>query len=107
MSETKSENMAEAIVESRYLSAGANRYAAAADWSDDGLVAFGSDSNVCLWDPKVCDFFLLFLFFYFFLGTKYTPRTQEAFPVSSVGTRPMSAPSSFCPEPREKQWPTL
>ncbi|KAK3906423.1 WD40-repeat-containing domain protein [Staphylotrichum tortipilum] len=38
-------------VESRYLSAGANRYAAAADWSEDGLVAFGSDSNVCLWDP--------------------------------------------------------
>ncbi len=56
-SETTSENMAEAIVESRYLSAGANRYAAAADWRDDGLVAFGSDSNVCLWDPKVCAFF--------------------------------------------------
>ncbi|KAL2258572.1 hypothetical protein VTK26DRAFT_8072 [Humicola hyalothermophila] len=42
---------AEAVVESRYLSAGANRYAAAADWSEDGLVAFGSDTNVCLWDP--------------------------------------------------------
>ncbi|KAK4138738.1 WD40 repeat-like protein [Trichocladium antarcticum] len=41
----------EAIVESRYLSAGANRYAAAADWSEDGLVAFGSDANVCLWNP--------------------------------------------------------
>lgn len=43
----------EAIVESRYLSAGANRYAAAADWSEDGLVAFGSDANVCLWNPAV------------------------------------------------------
>ncbi|KAK4127740.1 WD40 repeat-like protein [Parathielavia appendiculata] len=43
--------MTEAAVESRYLSAGANRYAAAADWSEDGLVAFGSDANVCLWDP--------------------------------------------------------
>ncbi|KAK4043049.1 WD40-repeat-containing domain protein [Parachaetomium inaequale] len=39
------------MVENRYLSAGANRYAAAADWSEDGLVAFGSDANVCLWDP--------------------------------------------------------
>ncbi|KAL2127295.1 hypothetical protein VTI74DRAFT_10952 [Chaetomium olivicolor] len=46
-----SENMAELVVESRYLSAGANRYAAAADWGDNGLVAFGSDTNVCLWDP--------------------------------------------------------
>jgi elongator complex protein 2 len=53
MSEGKSESMAEATVESRYLSAGANRYAAAADWSEDGLVAFGSDTNVCLWDPSV------------------------------------------------------
>ena len=52
-SEAMSENMAETIVESRYLSAGANRYAAAADWGEDGLVAFGSDSNVCLWDPSV------------------------------------------------------
>ncbi|KAK4152621.1 WD40-repeat-containing domain protein [Chaetomidium leptoderma] len=43
--------MAEAIVDSRYLSTGANRYAAAADWSEDGLVAFGADCNVCLWDP--------------------------------------------------------
>jgi elongator complex protein 2 len=49
---TLSETM-DSIVESRYLSAGANRYAAAADWSEDGLVAFGSDTNVCLWDPTV------------------------------------------------------
>ncbi|KAL2177970.1 WD40-repeat-containing domain protein [Thermothelomyces heterothallicus CBS 202.75] len=40
-----------ADVFSRYLSAGANRYAAAADWGENGLVAFGSDTNVCLWDP--------------------------------------------------------
>jgi elongator complex protein 2 len=53
MSEGKSENMADEMIKSRYLSAGANRYAAAADWSEDGLVAFGSDSNVCLWDPTV------------------------------------------------------
>ena len=69
-SETKSADMTEAIVESRYLSAGANRYAAAADWSDHGLVAFGSDSNVCLWDPKVCVFspsFFSAILFYFSL----------------------------------------
>lgn len=42
-----------ADVYSRYLSAGANRYAAAADWGENGLVAFGSDTNVCLWDPTV------------------------------------------------------
>lgn len=45
--------MAEAVVDSRYLSAGANRHAAAADWGEDGLVAFGSDTNVCLWTPAV------------------------------------------------------
>ncbi|KAK0636189.1 WD40-repeat-containing domain protein [Bombardia bombarda] len=44
--------MAEITVDSRYLSAGANRYPAAADWGEDDkdLVAFGADSNVCLWD---------------------------------------------------------
>ncbi|KAH6840837.1 WD40-repeat-containing domain protein [Chaetomium sp. MPI-CAGE-AT-0009] len=51
MSEGKSDNMVDEMIESRYLSAGANRYAAAADWAEDGIVAFGSDSNVCLWDP--------------------------------------------------------
>ncbi|KAH6641588.1 WD40-repeat-containing domain protein [Chaetomium tenue] len=51
MSEGKSEHMVDGMIESRYLSAGANRYTAAADWAEDGLVAFGSDSNVCLWDP--------------------------------------------------------
>ncbi|KAM7218230.1 Elongator complex protein 2 [Rhypophila decipiens] len=40
-----------ASVDARYLSAGANRYAAAADWGEDGLVAFGADNNVCLWNP--------------------------------------------------------
>ncbi|KAK3944142.1 Elongator complex protein 2 [Diplogelasinospora grovesii] len=40
------------VAESRYLSVGANRYAAAADWGDDGLVAFGADTNVGLWNPS-------------------------------------------------------
>jgi len=50
----------EATVDTRYLSAGANRYSAVADWgvggkggNDDALMAFGADSNVCLWNPAV------------------------------------------------------
>ncbi|KAI1111072.1 WD40-repeat-containing domain protein [Nemania sp. NC0429] len=34
-----------------YLSAGANRHTAVADWGQDGLVAFGADSNIALWRP--------------------------------------------------------
>ncbi|KAK3359197.1 WD40-repeat-containing domain protein [Lasiosphaeria hispida] len=41
--------MMEATVDTRYLSAGANRYAAAADWDHDGLIAFGADDNACFW----------------------------------------------------------
>lgn len=36
-----------------YLSTGANRHGAAADWSLDGVLAFGADANVALWKPKV------------------------------------------------------
>ncbi|KAK0739802.1 WD40-repeat-containing domain protein [Apiosordaria backusii] len=39
-------------VNSSYLAAGANRYSAASDWSAEGVVAFGSDGNVCLWNPQ-------------------------------------------------------
>ncbi|TEA11835.1 Elongator complex protein 2 [Colletotrichum sidae] len=35
-----------------YLSTGANRQTAAADWSPSGLLAFGADSNVALWAPS-------------------------------------------------------
>ncbi|KAI8630128.1 WD40-repeat-containing domain protein [Xylariaceae sp. FL1651] len=34
-----------------YLSVGANRHTAVADWSQNGLVAFGADSNIALWWP--------------------------------------------------------
>ncbi|CAJ2508024.1 Uu.00g092100.m01.CDS01 [Anthostomella pinea] len=34
-----------------YLSAGANRHTAVADWSQDGVVAYGADSNIALWRP--------------------------------------------------------
>ncbi|KAI0840280.1 WD40 repeat-like protein [Hypoxylon sp. FL0890] len=34
-----------------YLSAGANRHTAVADWNDDGIVAFGADSQIALWRP--------------------------------------------------------
>ena len=37
----------------RYLSTGANRQTSIADWSNDGLVAFGADVNVALWEPAV------------------------------------------------------
>lgn len=36
-----------------YLSTGANRQTAVADWSVSGVLAFGADSNVALWQPKV------------------------------------------------------
>ncbi|KAI1342645.1 RNA polymerase II Elongator subunit [Xylariaceae sp. FL0016] len=35
-----------------YLSAGANRQTAIADWSEGGVVAFGADSNIALWRPR-------------------------------------------------------
>lgn len=36
-----------------YLSTGANRQTAVADWSSTGILAFGADSNVAIWRPKV------------------------------------------------------
>lgn len=36
-----------------YLSVGANRQTAAADWHTDGTVAFGADTNIALWTPDV------------------------------------------------------
>lgn len=43
-----------------YLSAGANRQTAVADWSQHGILAFGSDINVAIWEPAVRrDFMLL------------------------------------------------
>ncbi|TPX17639.1 uncharacterized protein E0L32_012050 [Thyridium curvatum] len=43
--------MGEAAVDVSYLSVGANRHTAIADWSSDGLLAFGADSNIALWRP--------------------------------------------------------
>ncbi|KGQ04313.1 Elongator complex protein 2 [Beauveria bassiana D1-5] len=40
------------IRESAYLSAGANRQTAVADWSRGGLLAFGADTNVAFWAPE-------------------------------------------------------
>lgn len=40
-------------VDVEYLSVGANRQTAAGDWSADGTVAFGADTNVALWRPNV------------------------------------------------------
>ncbi|KAF9881180.1 hypothetical protein CkaCkLH20_01330 [Colletotrichum karsti] len=35
-----------------YLSTGANRQTAAADWSSSGILAFGADSNIAVWAPS-------------------------------------------------------
>lgn len=40
-------------VEIGYLSAGANRQTGVADWNQDGTLAFGANSNICLWRPTV------------------------------------------------------
>lgn len=45
--------MEDAKVETEYLSIGANRQTAVADWSTDGVVAFGADTNIALWRPDV------------------------------------------------------
>lgn len=55
-----------AVVRTEYLSAGANRQAAVADWSADGTVAFGADLNVALWRPTVSSFLCLQHLFFFF-----------------------------------------
>lgn len=43
----------QAHVHANYLSTGANRQAAGADWNSSGLVAFGADANIALWSPSV------------------------------------------------------
>lgn len=42
-----------------YISAGGNRHPAAADWDvQSGVLAFGADNNVALWDPRVCIYWI-------------------------------------------------
>ena len=45
--------MSEKGVWPEYLAAGANRQTAVADWSRRGLLAFGADVNVAIWQPSV------------------------------------------------------
>ena len=41
-------------VDIEYISVGGNRHPNAADWDvQTGLLAFGADNNVALWDPLV------------------------------------------------------
>lgn len=43
-----------ASVSSKYISVGGNRHPGAADWDvQSGVLAFGADKNVALWDPLV------------------------------------------------------
>ncbi|KAF6841594.1 elongator protein 2 (WD domain-containing protein) [Colletotrichum plurivorum] len=44
--------MAAAQPSIEYLSTGANRQTAAADWSPNGTLAFGADTNIALWEPS-------------------------------------------------------
>ncbi|KAM0287410.1 hypothetical protein ACHAQH_000360 [Verticillium albo-atrum] len=44
--------MSDLQVTAEYLSTGANRHTAVADWSQSGLLAFGANSNICLWTPS-------------------------------------------------------
>lgn len=38
-----------------YIAVGGNRHPSAADWDRlSGLVAYGADTNIALWDPLVC-----------------------------------------------------
>ncbi|RDA83314.1 hypothetical protein CP532_6554 [Ophiocordyceps camponoti-leonardi (nom. inval.)] len=41
------------MVSVEYLAVGANRHAAVADWSRNGLLAFGADVNIALWRPDL------------------------------------------------------
>lgn len=42
-----------------YISAGGNRHPTAADWDvQSGVLAFGADNNVALWDPRVCVYWI-------------------------------------------------
>lgn len=42
-------------ITSDYISVGGNRHPGAADWDvQTGVVGFGADNNVALWDPRVC-----------------------------------------------------
>ena len=41
--------------EVQFISVGGNRHPGAADWdSESGLLAFGADNNIALWNPLVC-----------------------------------------------------
>ena len=43
-----------ASVQTEYISVGGNRHPGAADWDvDTGVLAYGADNNVALWEPLV------------------------------------------------------
>ncbi|KAF4630960.1 hypothetical protein G7Y89_g7173 [Cudoniella acicularis] len=39
-------------IRTEYLAAGANRHPSTADWDESGILAFGADRNVALWQPQ-------------------------------------------------------
>lgn len=43
-----------ASVSTEYISVGGNRHPGAADWDvESGVLAYGADNNVALWEPLV------------------------------------------------------
>lgn len=63
-----------------YLSVGANRQTAVADWSQGGLLAFGADNNIALWAPKV--------------RSCFGPCEHQVMPQKSIETNVMSQEAS-------------
>lgn len=54
-------------ITTEYISVGGNRHPAAADWDvQSGILAYGADTNVALWDPLVCGLRKLAPFFFSF-----------------------------------------
>lgn len=48
------------IIRPAYLATGGNRHPSAADWdSDSGVLAYGADRNIALWNPEVSGYFHL------------------------------------------------
>ncbi len=52
--------MSTADVHTNLIAVGGNRHPSAADWDPiSGLLAFGADQNIALWNPKVKAIFTL------------------------------------------------
>lgn len=55
-----------AKISSEFIAIGCNRTTGAAAWGTNGLVAFGADKFVALYDPLVNSFIYIYSFLFFF-----------------------------------------